>query len=231
MSDDTCALVLAGGRGRRFDTEVDKLLTTVDGRSLLERVIGACLDAGAAPTIVTVDPVLDAGARRDVVHALDAPRTGRVMIVDDDPRIAGPVGGIVGGIDAVGTARYCLLVAADLPLLQPRLLQQLAGTARATSAAVVVASDATGTLQPTCSCWDVAALRRATDDATGDGTPQRATTRGPSLRSLIERARRLPGGVKQLAIANDRVDLLDVDVPADLKMARARAATRPRHTP
>lgn len=124
------AIVLAGGRSRRFGT--DKLDVDVRGAPLLRHSVDAARRLGA--DVVVVGP-----ARAAVPDG--------VTVVREDPPYAGPYAAVAAGLAALDPAVDVVLVlAGDLvdpgPLL-PRLLDAVAAGAEA-----AVALDATGRRQP-----------------------------------------------------------------------------------
>ncbi|MFH1650841.1 MAG: molybdenum cofactor guanylyltransferase [Chloroflexota bacterium] len=109
---DTSSLVLAGGQGLRFGQ--NKILETVGKRSLLEQVV-ACVSSISKETIVVV-----AGERTvPNLSSLPVPR-----IVADILPGKGPMGGIYTGL-MVSSNDYNLVVAGDMPFLNPRLLRYM----------------------------------------------------------------------------------------------------------
>jgi len=106
---DTSSLVLAGGQGLRFGQ--NKILETVGEHSLLEQVV-ACVSSISKETIVVV-----AGERVfPDLSSVPVPR-----IVADILPGKGPLGGIYTGLMA-SNSDYNLVVAGDMPFLNPRLL-------------------------------------------------------------------------------------------------------------
>ena len=108
MTPPVAGAVLCGGQSRRMGG--DKAALTIDGVSLLDRVI-ARLATVAAPVIVA------SGQRR-------VARAGCVSVTD---AVAGhgPLAGIVASLDA-SPHELCAVVAVDMPDCDPALLQALA---------------------------------------------------------------------------------------------------------
>ncbi|MEU7132801.1 NTP transferase domain-containing protein [Streptomyces sp. NPDC046261] len=92
------AVVLAGGAARRLGG-ADKPAVRVGGRSLLDRVLGACGDAGR--TVVV-------GPRRPTVRPVTWAR--------EEPPGGGPLAGLAAGLRHVRAERV-LVLSADLPFL------------------------------------------------------------------------------------------------------------------
>ncbi len=91
------AIVLAGGRGRRFGGPA-KPEYAVAGRRLLDIALAAC-----------------AGARRVVVVG-DVPVPDGVLLTREEPPFGGPVAGVAAGFEALEShAEWTLLLASDLP--------------------------------------------------------------------------------------------------------------------
>jgi molybdopterin-guanine dinucleotide biosynthesis protein A len=134
------AVVLAGGESRRLGGR-DKVLETVGGVRLLDRVVAA---VDAAQTVVVV------GEPR--------PGIAGVTWTREQPPGGGPVAGLAAGL-ALVTAEHVVLLAADLPFVTAGHVERLlevVGTAGAVGAMYV---DAHGRDQPLASAWRVASLR------------------------------------------------------------------------
>jgi molybdopterin-guanine dinucleotide biosynthesis protein A len=99
-------VVLAGGKSRRLGQ--DKARVRLDGCELLDRACGLLKELGLDVLVVG----RDAGE-----HGLDV-----AWVLDDIPGI-GPAGGIVTALAATGSD--CLVLACDLPFLEPWLLARL----------------------------------------------------------------------------------------------------------
>lgn len=133
------AVVLAGGRSRRFGT--DKATAEVAGRSLLLRVLDV-----AAPL---VDEVL-------VVGPWAPPGFARTL---EPIRHEGPLAGLAWGLAAVGTA-HALVLGCDHPLLDPGVLGHL--LAHRHEAAAVVARGPNGP-EPLVAAYDATVARVASE--------------------------------------------------------------------
>jgi molybdenum cofactor guanylyltransferase len=175
--------VLAGGASRRFGA--DKLRTPLGGRRLVDRVVSALREAGVGPLVAIGG---------------SAPIGDEVAVIADDHPGDGPLGGILTAL-RWSTADHTLVVAGDLPLLDPLTVGAVVGRAHAVPGAVALAR-AGGTLQPTCACWPRSALGPLT--AAFDG----------GERSI---ARALAVCAVEPVDVPDRV-LADVDTPADLAL-------------
>ncbi|MFC6885497.1 molybdenum cofactor guanylyltransferase [Actinomadura yumaensis] len=155
-ADGFDAVVLAGGRARRFGGG-DKPGAEVGGRPLITWVAGAAARAGR---LVVVGP----------------PRTGLpdgATFVREDPPGAGPVPALRTGLP-LARAPWLALLAADLPFLRPAHLDRLLDEARRAGAPGAVLVDGDGREQWLAGCWRTGALRAALD---GYG--------GASLRGLL----------------------------------------------
>lgn len=135
------ALVLAGGAARRLGG-VDKPGLPVGGRTLLDRVLAACADAG---TTVVVGPER-------------ATERSGLRWTREDPPGGGPVAAVAAGLRYV-TAEYVLLLAADLPFLDGRTVNRLLDALPEHDGALLV--DAGGRDQPLAAAYRTAALRSA----------------------------------------------------------------------
>ncbi|MEU3352050.1 NTP transferase domain-containing protein [Streptomyces sp. NPDC037389] len=137
------AVVLAGGAARRLGG-ADKPAVRVGGRALLDRVLGACADAGR--TVVV-------GPRRPTVRP--------VTWALEDPPGGGPLAGLAAGLREVRAERV-LLLSADLPFLAAGAVRELVaalddGVAGAEGAVLV---DGDGREQPLVAAYRAEALRR-----------------------------------------------------------------------
>jgi molybdopterin-guanine dinucleotide biosynthesis protein A len=136
------AVVLAGGRSRRFGT--DKLAAQVAGRPLLDSAVSAAR-AAADAQVVVVGPV-------------ERPLPEGVLVTREEPAYAGPFAAVAAGL-ALVDADVVLVLAGDLidpaPAL-PALLGALAGDPHADAAVLL---DATGRRQPLLAAFRVTPLR------------------------------------------------------------------------
>lgn len=108
------AIVLAGGKGSRLGR--DKLSEMVGDRSLLQRVIDVLGQLSKHILVVT--------AQGQVCPNLRTTRA-RVVVVTDIYPEKGALGGIYTGL-AASDSWHNLVLAADMPFLNPRLLRYLA---------------------------------------------------------------------------------------------------------
>ena len=119
MSDPTMTpLVLAGGHSTRFGRE-NKLLARHDGRSLLDHVVGTVRRAAAGRPVVAIQCPPQ---RPEIERGLTRPRDVRFVV--DDSAFEGPVAGIFGGLEEVGTS-WAFVCAGDMPLLRARAVRYL----------------------------------------------------------------------------------------------------------
>lgn len=130
--------MLAGGSARRLDG-ASKPDIAVGGRSLLDRVLDAVMDA---------ERVIVVGPRRPTERA--------VRWVREDPPGTGPVAGIAAGLAAVEAARLVVL-AADLPRVAPAVPVLLSALGDA-DVAVLTRADHSNYL---AAAWRADALRAA----------------------------------------------------------------------
>ncbi len=139
------AAILAGGASRRFGSP--KALAEVDGRPLIERVRDALRAVVSDPVLITSRPEAHAG--------LDLPTRPDGL----------PGGGPMAGLHAA--LRWAeergrdgvLLVACDLPFLDPGLLRRLVDLARAgESAAVAPEGPGPFGIEPLCAWYSNLAL-------------------------------------------------------------------------
>jgi molybdopterin-guanine dinucleotide biosynthesis protein A len=172
---------------------------------------------GADKMLVVVDGVrlIDralaaaAGARSVIAVGPPRPDTSGVRWTQENPPGGGPVAALAAGMTAVETPAVVLL-AADLPFVSSEhVARLLAALAAGRPEDGAMFTDPAGREQPLLSVWRVAALRRVLP----------ADPHGQGLRRVLARlrVRRLPGGE----------DLVDCDTPADVDIARRRAAGAP----
>lgn len=139
------AVVLAGGAAKRLGG-MDKPGLRVGGRSLLDRVLGACADA--AGTVVV-------GSRRPTVRTVRWTR--------EEPPGSGPLAALEAGLREA-TAPVVVVLSADLPFLSAgtvrALLAALHGRDGVPEAEGVVLIDADGHDQPLVAAYRTEALRR-----------------------------------------------------------------------
>ncbi|MFF4172060.1 NTP transferase domain-containing protein [Streptomyces sp. NPDC001744] len=187
------AVVLAGGAAERLGG-ADKPAVRVGGRTLLDRVLAACPDAGR--TVVVGDPR----------------PTGRpVRWTREEPPGGGPVAALDAGVRETGAA-VLLVLSADLPFLDGTTVRSLLGALAeepGTEAALLV--DDGGWDQPLVAAYRAGPLRREllrlADERHGLAhVPLRHLTRAL-------RVTRVPGG----SLAS-----FDCDTWEDIATARAR---------
>ncbi len=132
--DPVTAFVLAGGKSSRMGPNKDKAFLKMGGRTLLEHALElARAAAGSAP------------GNRWIVGSADKFAAFGPVVEDIYPG-NGPLAGIHAALTASATDLN-LIIAVDMPFLQPGFLNYLIRQARASTAAVVVPRTATG-LQP-----------------------------------------------------------------------------------
>jgi molybdenum cofactor guanylyltransferase len=131
--DPVTAFILAGGRSSRMGQ--DKAFLQLGSRTLLAHALELARAIDRSPWIVG-----SAGK-----FAAFAP------VVEDVYAESGPLGGIHAALTRTGTDLN-LIVAVDLPFLQPSFLNYMVSQARETGAVVVVAR-ASGGLQPLCAIY------------------------------------------------------------------------------
>jgi molybdenum cofactor guanylyltransferase len=132
--DSVRAFVLAGGKSSRMGPNQDKALFRISGRNLLEHALElAKASVGSTPenTWIVGSPEKFAGFG---------------PVVADVYPGQGPLAGIHAAL-SVSATDLNLIIAVDMPFLQPKFLSYLIGQARDSSAAVVVPRTAKG-LQP-----------------------------------------------------------------------------------
>lgn len=133
---ETAGFVLAGGRSSRMGR--DKALLELDGEALLDRV--ARRIAAVAGTVAIVgDPLRHAHFGWPVVTDLRAGREG-------------PLAGIEAALASPYAAQWNLIVACDMPHLDPDLLARLLAEARRLAPDCVIARSERG-IEPLCAVY------------------------------------------------------------------------------
>jgi molybdenum cofactor guanylyltransferase len=149
-----CGIILAGGLARRMGGG-DKPLKEIAGKPILAHVI-ARLRPQCAQLVLNAngDPARFAAF-------------GLTVIADDVPDFAGPLAGILAGLEWVAanvtTAEYAVSVAADTPFIPPDLVPRLQA-ARLNEACDIVVAASGGRTHPVIALWPIALrseLRRA----------------------------------------------------------------------
>ena len=187
------ALVLAGGRSRRFGG--DKLGAEVGGRPLLERAIVA---AAAVATEVLV--VTGPDGRPDLPDG--------VRLVRDETAFEGPLAGCLAGL-LEAREPLVLVVGGDMPALQPAVLSLLIRALEVTSVDASVLEHL-GRARPL-----PMALRTGTGTAM---TRQLLADRERRLGAILERLRvRVVPEIEWRPLDPAARSLFDIDAPADLE--------------
>jgi molybdopterin-guanine dinucleotide biosynthesis protein A len=149
-----CGIILAGGLARRMGGG-DKPLKTIAGKPILTHVI-ARLQPQCAGLVLNAngDPARFAGF-------------GLPVVADDVPDFAGPLAGVLAGLNWIAAnaseAEYAVSVAADTPFIPGDLVRRLQDARAAESCDIAVAASG-GRTHPVIALWPVAvraALRRA----------------------------------------------------------------------
>lgn len=184
-------VVLAGGAARRLGG-ADKPGVRVGGRALLDRVLAACPDAST--TVVVADP---------------RPTARPVVWAREDPPGGGPLAALDAGLRHA-TARYVVVLSADLPFLQEATARLLLTVLRTGGADGVLLTDADGRDQPLVAAYRIPSLR---------GELAALTKEHGSLTGLP--LRRLTAAL-DLTRVPDPVASFDCDTWDDIATARAR---------
>lgn len=127
-------LILAGGRGSRMGG-VDKGLQPLHGRPLVAHVLER-LRPQVGPLLINANR-----------HAAEYARFGLALVSDADASFAGPLAGLLAGLEQAPTD-WLLSVPCDAPRLPPDLAARLAAAAAATGAELAVPVTTDGRLQP-----------------------------------------------------------------------------------
>ncbi|HBG97641.1 MAG TPA: molybdenum cofactor guanylyltransferase MobA [Rhodobacteraceae bacterium] len=205
----TAAVILAGGNANRMGGR-DKAFLVLGGRPLIAHV-RARLNLQAGPLAISAngDPVRFA-------------RYGLPVLADAPPGGAGPLGGILAGLDwaaEAGESRL-LTAAVDTPFLPDDLLRRLSEACRDRGADLALAATfgprGAERLHPTFGLWPTAlrtALRAALAGRAADAP-------APSIRDFAARH----GAVTALFPSGPPDPFFNINRPADLATAPAHAA-------
>lgn len=192
------AVVLAGGAARRLGG-ADKPGLRVGGRALLDRVLGACADAGT--TVVVADP---------------RPTARPVRWAREEPPGAGPVAALDAGLRHTA-AEAVVVLSADLPFLEPATVRSLLTALRTSGADGALLTDADGRDQPLVAAYRASALRRELA-----ALAPAASVSGSAAGGLTGLPLRRLTAALALTRVPDPVASFDCDTWDDLVTARAR---------
>ncbi|MGW6390616.1 NTP transferase domain-containing protein [Streptomyces sp. NPDC055103] len=186
-------VVLAGGAARRLGGS-DKPGVRVGGRTLLDRVLAACPDAGR--TVVVGDP---------------RPTVRPVRWTREEPPGGGPLPAVAAGA-AETEAEVLLVLSADLPFLDRDTVRRLRDAlAEAPEAEAALLTDADGRDQPLVAAYRTAPLARELTRLAHD---HRGLAHMP-LRYLTD-------GLRPTRVAAGPLASFDCDTWEDIASARAR---------
>ena len=141
-NDDVTAVVLAGGKSKRFGS--DKLAAPLRGTTVLEHLLGS---------LPSRWPVVVVGAERPTVR--------QATWTVEDPPGGGPLAGVQAGLAFVTTA-FVVVVAGDMPYAGYTVRDLVAALgAQPPAVAGVVATDDAGHANPLLAAYRTAALSGA----------------------------------------------------------------------
>ncbi len=191
--ETVAVIVLAGGRSARFGR--DKLAEPLDGRPLLDHVIGAARHLSGEVLIVVTPgshPLVPDGVR----------------VVEDQRAFEGPLAGVAAGLAATD-ADIVVVLAGDMPAVRTGVLTRLVDTMTAAGAGAAVL--AVGDDRPPLPM----AVRRSVA----------ANLATSLLADGQRRLRALPEGLAAAVVPErdwrhddpDGASLLDIDTPSDLR--------------
>lgn len=160
-------LILAGGRSSRMGRD-KATLKLPDGKTLLERQAGILRAAGATRLFASIKPSADY-------------RLGDITPVHDAVADAGPLAGIAGGL-AAAPAGLLIVVAVDMPGVQPEHLRQLVSLASADRGVVPVHG---GQSEPLAAIYPTKLAASAQAALVGGLTAVHAWARGEAARGKM----------------------------------------------
>lgn len=181
-SEELCAGVLVGGRGRRLGGIDKSLLQRADGRTTLDGIL-ALFDQ--------IRVVADQPAIRVPTVVLGRPEQTPARPQRDFRRDRQPDVGPLGGLEQLlrwGGERgrpWCMLVACDMPAFSPAIVQRL-WLARSPGARAVVPQTADDTAHYTAALYHRELLAPLTDFLDGGGRAMYRFLRGLPLPQVLE---------------------------------------------
>jgi molybdopterin-guanine dinucleotide biosynthesis protein A len=198
MTDVTFGcVILAGGHGSRLG-HVTKALIEINGVPIIDRII-----ATVQPLVSSIDLVVNDNA---LAHL------GLPLHFDSEPH-AGVLPALLTGLSA-SQADFCLVVASDMPFIQPAIVQELFQRARG---ADVCIPRVDGQYQPMLAVYRrnvcIDAIRRSLDA----GNMR-------MIAFLDHISSNVPTGDNLRAYDPDLRSFFNVNEPDDLERARATAA-------
>lgn len=152
-------VIVAGGRSTRFGP-ADKVCAELAGTPMIRRV---------ADRLVEPIDELVINCRTDQTERIDAALAGynhEVRVAEDPKPDRGPMAGIHTGLRAT-TGEYAVVVAADMPFIEPALVSHLFARAAGHDAAVPRLDD--GWLQTTHAVYCATAMADACEAALARG--------------------------------------------------------------
>ena len=152
-------VIVAGGRSTRFGS-TDKVFAELAGTPMIRRV---------ADRLVGVTDELVVNCRTDQTESVEAALAGYdhdVTIAEDPKPDRGPMAGIHTGLCAT-TSEYAVVVAADMPFVEPALVSHLFARAAGHDAAVPRLDD--GWFQTTHAVYRATAMIEACEAALARG--------------------------------------------------------------
>lgn len=205
-SSDVAAFILAGGKSIRMGA--DKAFVTLDGQTLLTRALALARSATANVHIVG-----SATKFRDF-----AP------VVEDIVPDCGPLGGIHAALRA-SAAELNLVLAVDLPFVQPTLLEFLIARARSSTCLATVPRSGKG-FQPLCAVyrWEFGDLA---ENALRQGSYRIDMLFNPEQTQILAEDELRAGGFSQEMFRNlnTREDLAEAGaIPVTAELHRSFAA-------
>jgi molybdopterin-guanine dinucleotide biosynthesis protein A len=146
MTDRVFGILLAGGLARRMGGG-DKGLKMIGGQSILSRIISIMTPQCAGL-------VVNANGEVERLAGLGFP-----IVPDDVPGFAGPLAGILAGLDWIAAHRaectYAISIPTDTPFLPVDLVTRLE-EARAKAGADIACATSGGSTHPVIALWPVA---------------------------------------------------------------------------
>jgi molybdopterin-guanine dinucleotide biosynthesis protein A len=134
------ALILAGGKGKRFGYK-EKALIEIEGTPVISRIIS------------TLEPLVDEiiiSLRDKHQYDLLAPVTGELPTAFDEQEGVGPLAGILAGLKAA-SYEYIFVTACDMPFPDPKIVELLFSKSKGHDCALIKRKN--GSYEPLCAVY------------------------------------------------------------------------------
>lgn len=149
------ALILAGGKGKRFGYK-EKALIEIEGTPVISRIIS------------TLEPLVDEiiiSLRDKHQYDLLAPVTGELPTAFDEQEGVGPLAGMLSGLK-VASYEYIFVTACDMPFPDPKIVELLFSRSKGHDCALIKRKN--GSYEPLCAVYRTCLLIPLIEKSIGD---------------------------------------------------------------